>query len=73
MSKLETALSLEQIMEGVRQLNDHEKRELASLVLSDPRLEAFIEELDDHLMCERAMNEGAPKPFIPDELTRHEL
>ena len=30
MSKLETALSLEQILEGIRQLSDQEKRALAS-------------------------------------------
>ena len=58
MAKPETALSLEQILEGTRQLSDQEKRALASAVLSDPRLEAFVEELDDNLACERAVNEG---------------
>ena len=73
MAKLETALSLEQILEGIRQLGDLEKRALASAVLSDPRLEAFVEELDDNLACERAVNDGPPEPFSPDELTQHEL
>ena len=73
MAKLETALSLEQILEGMRQLSDQEKRALASIVLSDARLEAFVEELDDSLLCERAANEGPPKPFSLDELTQHEL
>ena len=73
MAKLETALSLEQILEGMRQLSDEEKRALASIVLSDPRFEAFVEELDDNLACERAVNEGPPEPFSPDELTEHEL
>ena len=73
MAKLETALSLEQILDGMRQLNDEEKRTLASIVVSDPRLEAFVEELDDNLTCERAVNEGLPEPFSPDELTQHEL
>ena len=73
MAKLETALSLEQILEGMRQLSDEEKRALASIVLSDPRFEAFVEELDDSLTCERAANDGAPEPFNPDELTQHEL
>jgi hypothetical protein len=73
MAKLETALSLEQILEGMRQLSDAEKRELASSVLSDPKLEGFVEELDDNLMCERAVNEGSPEPFSSDELTKHEL
>jgi hypothetical protein len=73
MAKLETALSIEQILEGMRQLSDEEKRGLASSVLSDPNLEAFIEELDDNLRCEQAVNEGPPEPFNPDELTQHEL
>ena len=73
MAKVETALSLEQILDGMRQLSDQEKRALASSILSDPGLEAFVEELDDNLTCERAVNEGPPEPFSPDELTQHEL
>lgn len=73
MAKLETALSLEQILEGMRQLSDQEKRALASVVLSDPSLEAFVEEVDDALTSERAANEGPAEPFSPDELTQHEL
>ena len=73
MAKLEIALSLEQILEGMRQLNGEEQRALAASVLSDPKLEAFVEELDDDLMCERAANEGPPEPFVADELTKHEL
>jgi len=68
MAKLETALSIEQILEGIRQLSDEEKRTLASMVLLDPSLEAFVEELDDNLTCERAGDEGPPEPFSPDEL-----
>jgi hypothetical protein len=34
MAKLESALSLEQILEGMRQLSDQEKRALASIILS---------------------------------------
>ena len=63
MAKLETALSLEQILESMRQLSEQEKRALASVVLSDPSLEAFIEEVDDNLACERAVNEAPPEPF----------
>lgn len=73
MAKLEIALSLEQILEGIRQLNDQEKRTLASAILSDPRLEEFVEELDDNLTCERALNEGSPEPFSSDELTQNEV
>ena len=73
MAKLETALSLEQILEGMRQLSDEEKRALASAVLLAPSLEAFVEELDDNLMCERAIDEAQPEPFNPDELIQHEV
>ena len=73
MGNFETGLSLEQILEGMRQLSDQEKRALAPAVLSDPSLEAFVEELDDNLACERTANEGPPQPFSPDELTQHEL
>jgi hypothetical protein len=68
MDKVEVALSLEQILEGMRQLSDQEKRALASVVLSDPGLEAFVEELDDHLMSERALDDKPPEPFTSDEL-----
>jgi|GEM_PF-1520268 len=73
MAKVETALSIEQILEGMHQLSEEEKRALAASVLLDPKLEAFVEELDDNLMCERAVNEGPPEPFSPDELPKHEL
>jgi hypothetical protein len=69
MAKLETALSLQQILDGMRQLSEQEKRTLASIVLSDLKLEAFVEELDDNLTCERAVNEGPPESFSPDELS----
>lgn len=69
MAKLETALTLEQILEGIRQLSDQEKRALASSVLSDSKLEAFVEELDDNLTCERAVDGRPPEPFNPDEFT----
>ena len=55
MAKIETALSSEQILEGMHQLSDEEKRTLAASVLSDPKLEAFVEELDDNLVCERVI------------------
>ncbi len=48
MAKLETALS-EPMPEGMRQLTDQEKKALAATVLSDPKLEAFVKELDDNL------------------------
>jgi len=73
MAKVETTLTIEQILEGMRQLSDQEKRALASIILLDPSFEAFVEEVDDTLACERAVNEAAPEPFSPDELTQHDL
>jgi hypothetical protein len=70
MAKLETALSVEQILEGIRQLSAEEKRALASAVLLDPSFEAFVEEIDDTLSCDRVANEGPPELFIPRELTQ---
>ncbi len=64
MAKLETALSLEQILEGMRQLSDQEKRALAAMVLSDVKLEVFVEEFDDNLTCERAANEDRRRRFV---------
>ena len=68
MAGLETLSPLEQILEGMRQLSDEEKRALASAVLSALSLEAFVGELDDNLMCERAIDDAPPEPFNPDEL-----
>jgi hypothetical protein len=68
MARFETLPTLEHILKGIRQLSDEEKRALASTVLSYPSLEAFVEELDDNLMCERAINDAPPEPFSPDEL-----
>jgi hypothetical protein len=67
MAKLETALTLEQILDSMRQLSDEEQRTLAAAVLSDRRLESFVEELDDQLTCEKAAEEGPAQPFPPDQ------
>ena len=54
MAKLESALSLDQILDGIRHLTEQEQRALAGAVLADPSIESFVEELDDSLSCERA-------------------
>jgi len=71
MAKLESALSLEQILDGIRHLSEQEQRALAAAVLADPSIESFVEELDDSLSCERASKDGPPKPFLPDKLNEH--
>ncbi len=63
MAKVETQLTPEQILDDMRQLSDKEQRALAAAVLNDQRLEAFVEELDDQLVCEKAAEEGLTEPF----------
>lgn len=67
MSKVESGLSLDQILDGIRQLSEQEQRALAAAVLADHTVESFVEELDDSLSCERAAKEGPPEPFAPDK------
>ncbi len=71
MAKLESALSLEQILDGIRHLSEQEQRALAASVLADPSIESFVEEMDDSLSCERVSKEGPPEPFLPDKLNEH--
>jgi len=50
------------IVEKMRQLSEDEQRTLAATILQNQELEAFVEELEDHLMCESAVAEGSPEP-----------
>jgi len=68
MAKLEIPLTVEQILDNLHQLSDQELRILAAAVVNDRRLEAFVEELDDTLDCEKAAQEGSPEPFCSDTL-----
>jgi len=54
----------------MHQLSEKEQRAMAAAVLQDRELEAFVEELEDHLTCERATEEGPAKPFkrLPNTL-----
>jgi hypothetical protein len=69
MRKIEIVLTVEQIAESIRQLSDQDQRKLAAMVLQDRNLEAFVEELEDSLACERALEEGPAEPLSPEELT----
>jgi hypothetical protein len=53
MIKVETAPSIESLIAEMHRLSEGEQRTLAAAVLQDRKLEAFVEELDDHLSCER--------------------
>ena len=66
MSRVNTAPSIESIVDTLYQLSENEQRALAAAVLKDRKLEAFVEELEDHLTCERAAEEGPAKPFKLD-------
>jgi len=64
MSRVETASTIETIIEGMHQLSESEQRALADAILEDRKLEAFVEELEDHLSCEKATEEGSPELFL---------
>jgi hypothetical protein len=63
MSRVNTAPTIDSIVEEMHQLSEDEQRSLGAAVLQDRKLEAFVEELEDHLMCEAAAEEGLPEPL----------
>ena len=65
MINLETAPKIESLIAGLRELSEEEQRTLAGAVLQDRKLEAFVEEIEDHLSCERSEAEGSLELFTP--------
>ena len=65
MIKVETAPNVDSLVAEMRQLSEDEQRALAGAVLQERRLEVFVEELEDHLSCERSSAEGSADPFKP--------
>ena len=63
MLKVGTTSSIENLVAEMRQLSEEEQRALAGVVLQERKLEAFVEELEDHLSCERAEAEGPVERF----------
>lgn len=63
MTSLKTAPSVENLVDEMRQLSEAEQRSLASAVLKERTLEAFVEEIEDQLSCERAATEKSPEQF----------
>ena len=63
MASVETAPTVKNLIAEMRQLSQQEQRTLANAVLSERTLEAFVEELEDQLSCERAATEGNPDKF----------
>ena len=64
MSNVKTTSSVENLIDEMHQLSDDEQRALAGAILEDRKLEAFVEELEDHLSCEKASTEGPTELFI---------
>ena len=64
MNDVKNAEKIESIVAQMHELSEQEQRSLAGTVLQDRKLEAFVEELDDHLSCERAA-EGSLELFTP--------
>lgn len=65
MSNLKIAPTIENVIDDLRQLSEAEQRSLASAVLKERMLEAFVEEIEDQLSCERAATEKSPEKFKP--------
>lgn len=65
MSSLKTASTVKDLIAEMSQLSPKDQRSLASAVLKERTLEAFVEELEDQLSCERAVTEGGPEQFTP--------
>ena len=54
MSRVNTPTTVESIVDNMHKLSEDEQRALAAVVLEDRKLEAFVEEVEDQLSCERA-------------------
>ena len=65
MSSVKIAPTVKDLIAEMSQLSPEDQRNLASAVLNERTLEAFVEELDDQLTSERAATEGGSEPFIP--------
>ena len=63
MSRVNTLPTVEGIIADMQHLSEHQQRALAAAVLQDRALEAFVEELEDHLSCEQAVAEGSAELF----------
>ena len=63
MIHVQTAPRVQRLVAEMRELSEEEQRSLAGAVLQDRKLEAFVEEVEDHLSCERSEAEGLLEPF----------
>ena len=65
MSIVKTAPTVKDLIAEMGQLSQEDQRSLANAVLNERTLEAFVEELEDQLSCERAVTEEGPEQFTP--------
>ena len=63
MSRVIMGPAIESIIDEMHQLSEDDQRALAGAIVNHRKLEAFVEELDDHLNCEAAMEEGSEELF----------
>ena len=70
MMKVETTPSIESLVAEMRRLSEEEQRVLAGVIVQERELEPFVEELEDHLSCERAEEDPEePLPLAPQLLS----
>ncbi|HEU4509254.1 MAG TPA: hypothetical protein VFR78_13490 [Pyrinomonadaceae bacterium] len=55
------ALRVQRIIDEMDQLSEDDQRALAGAILNDGKLEALVEEVEDHLSCEAATEESPVK------------
>jgi hypothetical protein len=63
MSIVKTAPTVQDLIAEMGQLSQDDQRTLANAVLNERTLEAFVEEIEDQLSCERAVTEEGPEQF----------
>ena len=63
MSNVEIAPTVKNLINEMRQLCEEDQRSLANAVLGERTLEAFVEELEDQLSCERSVTEDGRDQF----------
>ena len=63
MSRVRTAPTIQNIIEDMHGLSEGDQRALDAAIIDDRKLEAFVEELEDHLGCEAAAEEDSEELF----------
>jgi len=64
MPNVKTTSSIDNIIDEMHQLSEEEQRALAGAILEDRKLEAFVEELEDHLSCDKGSTEEPVELFL---------